>query len=463
MHVLTKGNIWRDLALAPRVLTATVAHELMQRSPRAEHRLSRARLRGLLSTLPAQHPSRRRLDREPGTDPALALRESPLTSKQELRERFDAWAATAEPERYFQTRTTGSTGQPTRMWFDERYMVSYFARYRCALRRYVPWLRPLSAERFDLATNLEFDLLELVQPNLGFSKYHVLNVRDSLDEVALQLLALLEQRRPAVLSGPPSLLLQLRALYLQGSFRPAFRPRVLLALAEELQERDRETLALFFRCPVVSIYGLTEVGGYVAEECPARKGFHVNSFDYHAEVLDERGHPVADGEEGEIVLTNLFHREVPIVRYRTGDFGALCRERCPCGSVQPRIAHLSGRRLTRFTRPDGSHFQPLYYFKSAIYALPIQQFQLVQRGARSLSFRYAGPEAIDAHPAAAELVATVRKLFGERAELELVRVPGFPLARKFQCFLNLYESGTSLEISPGPTCSPQPETAHANP
>jgi phenylacetate-CoA ligase len=77
--------------------------------------------------------------------------------------------------------------------------------------------------------------------------------------------------------------------------------------------------------------GATEVGAY-AYSCPARQGLHVNEAEFIAEVLDPRtSRPVAEGEKGELVLTNLARPGWPVVRYRTGDLVESGGGRCPCG------------------------------------------------------------------------------------------------------------------------------------
>jgi phenylacetate-CoA ligase len=95
---------------------------------------------------------------------------------------------------------------------------------------------------------------------------------------------------------------------------------------------------------VIDHYGLTEVGP-VAFECWEHPGgLHVNEDEYIAEVLDHEGRPVADGEPGELVLTNLGRAANPVLRYRTGDMVRRSLEPCPCGRP---FARLVGGVLAR--------------------------------------------------------------------------------------------------------------------
>jgi phenylacetate-CoA ligase len=96
----------------------------------------------------------------------------------------------------------------------------------------------------------------------------------------------------------------------------------------------------------VSFYGLSEMcGPGVAAEClDARAGLHVQEDHFLAEVVDpESGEPLPEGNEGELVFTTLTKEAQPLIRYRTGDIGALTTEPCTCGRTMARITALRGR------------------------------------------------------------------------------------------------------------------------
>lgn len=78
--------------------------------------------------------------------------------------------------------------------------------------------------------------------------------------------------------------------------------------------------------------GMTEMGAYGFECVEAPGGMHVLETEFIAEVIDPvTTTPLADGQEGELVLTNLGRRGSPLIRYRTGDQVRLIRNRCACG------------------------------------------------------------------------------------------------------------------------------------
>jgi phenylacetate-CoA ligase len=97
----------------------------------------------------------------------------------------------------------------------------------------------------------------------------------------------------------------------------------------------------------VNFYGLSEMcGPGVATEClTVRDGLHVNEDHFIVEVVDPTdGTPVPPGTTGELVFTTLTKEAMPLIRYRTGDLGAITQEPCRCGRTTARLIRLAGRR-----------------------------------------------------------------------------------------------------------------------
>ncbi|GKT08938.1 phenylacetate--CoA ligase family protein [Desulforhabdus sp. TSK] len=93
------------------------------------------------------------------------------------------------------------------------------------------------------------------------------------------------------------------------------------------------------------IYGLTELGGPgMAYECEAENGLHINEDHFIAEIVDPITlEPVPMGERGELVLTAIQRRAMPLLRYRTKDITTLRREKCSCGSTFVKMDRITGR------------------------------------------------------------------------------------------------------------------------
>jgi phenylacetate-CoA ligase len=82
----------------------------------------------------------------------------------------------------------------------------------------------------------------------------------------------------------------------------------------------------------------------VSGECEIRAGLHLADDHFLPEIVDPAtGAPLGPGRQGELVLTTLTKRAMPLIRYRTGDITSLALEPCRCGRTSARMARIVGR------------------------------------------------------------------------------------------------------------------------
>jgi phenylacetate-CoA ligase len=115
--------------------------------------------------------------------------------------------------------------------------------------------------------------------------------------------------------------------------------------AEPYSEETRRKIEHFFGIDVFNCYGLTEMNGPgVAFECRQKNGLHVWEDHFLAEIINpETGEILAEGDEGELVLTSLQREAMPLIRYRTRDITRIMPEPCECGRTHRRISRIIGR------------------------------------------------------------------------------------------------------------------------
>jgi phenylacetate-CoA ligase len=157
---------------------------------------------------------------------------------------------------------------------------------------------------------------------------------------------LLQDLRPAGLCGTPSFVLHIaESLIEQGGDPRALGVRWGMLGAEPWTEGLRAAIERAYGCRAHDVYGLSEIiGPGVAGECEARAGLHVCDDHFLPEIVDPAtGAPRPPGVEGELVLTTLTKRAMPMLRYRTGDITTLTAAPCACGRTSARIARLKGR------------------------------------------------------------------------------------------------------------------------
>jgi phenylacetate-CoA ligase len=115
--------------------------------------------------------------------------------------------------------------------------------------------------------------------------------------------------------------------------------------AEPWTEEMRKRIEAESSIKAYDIYGLTEIiGPGVGAECYCQDGLHIFEDFFYPEIIDPNTlEPLPEGEEGELVLTTLSKRAMPMIRYRTRDITAINPEPCPCGRTIRRIRRISRR------------------------------------------------------------------------------------------------------------------------
>ena len=179
---------------------------------------------------------------------------------------------------------------------------------------------------------------------LGFFRSEYLSVQDSEAE----LLKRLKTLRPDVLCAYPSILSTLSRINGLGEARLALRH--IFSGGEVLQQQARESISRSFSCRLFDRYGSMETS-WIAWECE-KGSMHLQSDFAIAEIVDSRGDPAKPGEIGEIVVTPLWGRAMPLIRYRLGDrvaFGGKCR----CGRGLPVLRSIEGRSDDFIVLPSG--------------------------------------------------------------------------------------------------------------
>lgn len=156
-------------------------------------------------------------------------------------------------------------------------------------------------------------------------------------------------------------------------------PGAIVVTAETLHEFMRTQIEDVFGAPVYNRYGSREVGD-IAAECPEARTMHVFPWTCYLEIVDENGRPLPPGEEGEVAITSLTNRTMPLIRYRIGDRGTLLPEgRCACGRAGQQMVAVAGRSTDMFHRRDGGLVDGKFFL--ALFHLKpwIRKYQVVQR------------------------------------------------------------------------------------
>ena len=127
--------------------------------------------------------------------------------------------------------------------------------------------------------------------------------------------------------------------------------------SEMLFESDKKLLEKQFGIPIINEYGASELD-LIAFENPEGE-WQVNAETLFVEILDENNKVLPYGEEGRIVITSLFNKANPFIRYEIGDIGILDEKSTP---QKPILKKLIGRTNDVALLPSGKKSPGLTFY-----------------------------------------------------------------------------------------------------
>jgi phenylacetate-CoA ligase len=162
-----------------------------------------------------------------------------------------------------------------------------------------------------------------------------------------QQLTLILDLKPDVICCPPFYARALGEEFIRRGIPPEEISLTYALLgAEPWNESMRTEIDENLGVQCTNLYGLTEIlGPGVAQECiEVRAGSHIWEDHFYPEVVDPiSGEPLADENEGVLVLTHLSKEAMPLLRYWTGDITSLTHEPCACGRTHVKMSPIRSR------------------------------------------------------------------------------------------------------------------------
>ena len=191
----------------------------------------------------------------------------------------------------------------------------------------------------------------------------------------------LNAHQPEALITYPSFIRRLAEEQRAGRLRIA--PRQFCSAAETLTQDVRDLALETWGAAVLNAYGATEAN-LIGIECPWTAGLHVAEDLLVLEVVDENDRPVPPGVAGhKLLVTTLFNRTLPFIRYELSDLVTVAEGACPCGRPHLRLASVQGRREDVLSLParDGRHVSiHALQLRTPLLRLPeVRQFQVSPR------------------------------------------------------------------------------------
>jgi phenylacetate-CoA ligase len=248
----------------------------------------------------------------------------------------------------FSVVTSGSTGTPGRFLRSREEEAEYSARwwrvyaaYGCGWRD--AQVNVATANKPDRAGPIAVLRRGGILPRVE---------RLASDAPPAEVLAEVRRISPPILTGYAGAIEALAA-HVLATGAQVRSPRAVFCTAMEVTDRCLRLAEQAFGAPAVDVYVSNEFG-VIAWSCPVRRDLlHLNDDAFLVEIVGTDGAPVSPGAPGELVVTSLGLRSMPLIRYRTGDIAASIPGPCECGRGLGLMTRVHGRTAHAIRRPDG--------------------------------------------------------------------------------------------------------------
>jgi phenylacetate-CoA ligase len=256
---------------------------------------------------------------------------------------------TVEREGLVQVQTSGSTGTPGRFLRSKLEESEYSARwwrvyqaYGCGARD--PQINVAIVDKPDRAGPISLLRRMGMLPRIE---------RVGSDTPPEQVLKRVQAINPPILTGYAGAIEAL-ADHVLATGATITPPRAVFCTAMEVTDRCLQAAEQAFHAPAVDVF-VTNEFGVLAWSCPRdRNVLHTNDDGFVIEVLRPDGTAAAPGELGELVVTSLGLRAMPLIRYRMGDMAARIEGTCGCGRGLGLMTRVQGRTAHALRRSNGA-------------------------------------------------------------------------------------------------------------
>lgn len=327
-------------------------------NPRKEERVQRRRLRKLVKRAYKMPFYRERFDRV-GLTPADITEASdllrlPMLTKRELQEWMETECEKPDYEGWYIDTTSGSSGTPTKVLYSPREKAWNMANWMRVMAKagYNPF-RGLTVSRISAhsTSGTQQNLLQ----RMGILR------RSFVDQYASEpdVIAQINELQPDFLYMNKTELMRV-AIYSDAHDVPVWHPSFFAPTGEMIDRAAERLFAKVFGPGMISSFGTAETGACMVK-LPGSDFFRIHHDLFVVDVVDDEGKHV---QTGQLVVTPLFKRDVPLINYVVGDRatmgewnGSSCITSVE-GRMNDFITHADGRVTTFFMiAPVFAHFE----------------------------------------------------------------------------------------------------------
>lgn len=174
-------------------------------------------------------------------------------------------------------------------------------------------------------------------------------IRNGLSSVESHL-EIIRRLKPTAIVGVPTFLLKLGLFLKSAGLEPSSTGvKKLICIGEPIRDRALQFLKVGKK--LEEVWGARIYSTYASSEtitsfceCTAQQGGHLHPDLAVVEIVNDAGDLLPPGEIGEVVVTPLAIKGMPLVRFKTGDISFIVDEPCRCGRNSVRLGPILGRK-----------------------------------------------------------------------------------------------------------------------
>jgi len=352
----------------------------------------------------------------------------PLLDKKTVRSclYFDLLSDNHDKRKMLKITTSGSTGEPFVCYADKNQLEMRWA----ATLRSMEWTGYRFGDRqarlWHQTIGMSFGQVLRERIDAWMSRRLFIPAYEMSDRNLPQSITKLRKFNPVLIDGYAESF-NFLAHYIKQNGLEGVKPKGIISSAQVLPDQSRTVMETAFGCSVFDKYGSREFSG-IAYESDGHDGHLVVAENYIVEILKD-GRPAKPGELGEVVITDLHNRCMPLIRYRVGDLAIAIDSSVPspCGRGLPRIGHIEGRAQAIIIGANGNYLPGtffMHYFKDFDYV--VKQFQIIQERLGHLTLKIVKADRFN-DKLFEKVLEGLRKFVGENMEMEIECVDSIAL------------------------------------
>lgn len=354
----------------------------------------------------------------------------PFITKQDLINNFpdNLLQKNYPPSKSYIVSTGGTTGKPVSIYTDFTTILRAIGPMQAQLHYYNLNIRKIKIAHLGNFSRYRID--KVVEDQFLPKLKYVYTKKNSLNiDVSTPIKDIIEKLnafQPDLIISYPATFQHLAYLKKNG-YGQNIHPKLLQVGGAILDEYTRNYVEDAFHCELRNIYLSVEAQANIAFECHQRH-WHIHSDFFHLEAIDDNNNLVSPEERGHIVITRLFGKGTPIIRY-TGmdDWVTLSDNHYPtCEFHSPILSKpIEGRMRANIILPNGKIFPPgAFCFISPILhdlkTYKIKQYQIIQHALDKIEILLVQDQKLkDTKPSLKEIAQKIQEVYQQKVGSEV--------------------------------------------